>query len=469
MLGSDFIASDWILLPDHFDTSLVRNYTAFYFARQMNTSMRYVPGGQHVHLYINGEYVGVYLVTDERDNDRMDLTWHDDPSLSDFFLEMCRRVPGEGGVQNRDWVNVHGSPFDIRMPSAYRSPVHAEYIRNYLVTVFNTIGSQIFEEIIMVIDLETWVDFIIINEITRNHSIGYSNVFMYTQGHGNSRMLYLGPVWDFDLSMGRFFPYSQHTEGLLITDIYSNNNSFTPFRFLYHHLMDVPEFRNAVEDRWNELVLESVPELTISHIMDLVTEYEYDFNRNFVRHPVFGIMFGAIGGHTPPEILEIHSFTGQVEFLADWLSRRVEWLDAYFNTHANQPPDDSNNNGGDDNDDDNYNDDDYDDDNDTEPHTITISAEKRGFTGFYRTIEIENTTADFMVVSVFGFDDNRNVRFMATMIRLDEAEKANGVFDVGYNFAAQEFTVWLMKDSAVPNLADPFYEMEYYNVAVRRG
>jgi hypothetical protein len=100
-------------------------------------------------------------------------------------------------------------------------------------------------------------------------------------------------------------------------------------------------------------------------------------------------------------------------------------------------------------------------------HFITISEENSGFTGRYRSIEVGNTTADFMVVSVFGFDNAGNVRFMATMLRLNGLENSSRVFEIGYNFEATAFTVWLMQGSEVPNLADPFYDMEYYNVAVK--
>ena len=105
----------------------------------------------------------------------------------------------------------------------------------------------------------------------------------------------------------------------------------------------------------------------------------------------------------------------------------------------------------------------------SDQHTITISEENRGFTGFYRSIEVGNTSADFMVVSIFSIDANFNVRFMATMLRLNNLENSSRVFEIGYNFPAQEVTVWLMQGSEVPNLADINYEMMYYNFAVKRN
>ena len=319
MFGSEYEARDWILLADNFDRSLFRNYSALYFARSLG-SMVFVPTAHRVHLYVNGEYMGLYLLTDERDVNlgRLELVWDADPSLSGFFLEMDGRAP-QTGVEGEDFVMVNGVPYDLRWPSSDEEMTerHIDYVQAYLEAVSLAVRSQDFAEIEKLIDIETFVDFYLVQELYKDTDAWITSVFMHIDGVGEERRLYMGPVWDFDLAAG-------NRSGQILG--HGPENLYVAvLHYWYRYLLDVPEFREIVVARWDEIRDVQIV-WTIARIQETALRYEAEFARNFARHPLREIPQDI----PPPELLAIDDFMGQVAYLVDWLEARTAWLDDYF-------------------------------------------------------------------------------------------------------------------------------------------
>jgi len=320
LMGSSHEATDWILLANHFDRSLLRNYTALHLAGLMD-GLDFTPVPHHLHLYVNGQYMGIYLLTDERDvgPGRMELTWDPDPALSDFFLELDARAH-QGGTEGETFVTVSGLHYDIRWAgsSRRRTTEHVEYARAYLEAVSAAIRAQDFAEIVSLIDLDSFVDFYLVQEIVKNPDVHSLSVFMYITGQGAERRLFMGPAWDFDTAAGnsRTQPLGYGPEYLFAAVV----------NYWYRYLMGVPEFFEAVTDRWNAL-RDTVVAETIDHIRRTAIRYQLEFERNFERHP----MHLAQVPRPPAPIYAIEDFMEQVDYLTDWLEARVAWLDAFFN------------------------------------------------------------------------------------------------------------------------------------------
>ena len=319
MMGSSYEAADWILLANHFDNSLLRNYGALYLGGLMG-SMMFTPVPHNVHLYVNYEYMGIYVLTDERDvNDgRMNLASHSDPELSEFFLELDPRAY-RGGTTNLTYVIANERIYDIRYPgSSVRTEYHADYVREYLERVSRAIRAEDFEAVSRLIDIDSFVDFYIVQELFKNLDSYVASIFMHISGTGAERRLHKGPLWDFDISAGNAAhqvmgsdPYGLYTATL---------------NYWYRHLMNTDEFSNAVRDRWNDVRNDELLE-TLERLAWLSENYRADFERNFARHNVLGRAILP----TPEEILAIDTFVGHVGQLIDWLERRAAWLDMYFN------------------------------------------------------------------------------------------------------------------------------------------
>jgi len=311
MMGSEYAARDWILLANVMDKTLQRNDCAFDFTRRMNTTMQYVPMGQHVHLYVNGAYVGVYLLTDERDVNpgRMDLTYDPDPAKSDYFIEYDVRATEDGNVENDNYVLVDGRPYDIRFPSSgSQRRAQSGYLKGYLTSVSAAIQSRDFDAVTALIDLDTFVDYYIVSEFFHNLSLHYSSLFMYICGQGDRRRLFVGPIWDFDQR------YSGRPRELIM----NNDVSWTEFppNYWYANLLEIPEFKDAVKTRWNQLMADKVPQGIAAYMRCTAWRYRADFGRNFGRQTIF------------------NSFLWDVASEANWFDTRVSFLNGHFNDNA---------------------------------------------------------------------------------------------------------------------------------------
>jgi len=323
MLGSDYAATDWILLADFFDRSLLRNYSALHLGNLLS-GLDFTPTPHHVHLYVNGEYMGVYILTDERDVNpgRMQLVWDEDPALSDFFLELDHRAHSQG-ILNDTFVNINGLAYDIRYPGnrSRRTPEHVAYVDEYLHRVSYAVRQQGFDEAIKLIDLDSFIDFYLVHELFKEYDVvNQLSIFMHIRGQGDERRLFMGPIWDFDLAAGNVL-HQQMGRGPEYLYV-------ALFNYWYRYLMQMPEFFDAVVARWNEIVDEEIAQM-INHVRQLAQDYQTEFERNFERHQILGVAVPRIPA--PQAMIDIEDHPGHVVYLLNWLELRVSWLDDFFN------------------------------------------------------------------------------------------------------------------------------------------
>ena len=305
ILGSGYVATDWILLANHFDRSLLRNYTALTLGGMLD-GLDFTPRPHFVHLYVNNNYMGVYILTDERDvgQGRMPL------KTGDFFIELDARAQ-DGGVENETFFKVDEMLYDLRWPSnTYENAIQA---RDYVKNASAAIQSRDFERIQQLIDMDSFIDFYIIQELFKNSDIWSLSVFMSVR----NGVLYMGPVWDFDLSAGNTGVAFMNPEGLYVA--VSNH--------WFYYLMTTPEFFDAVTNRWKEIRFNEI-EYIVNHINLTVQNYRGEFERNFTRHNIMGAnLFGSTA-----ETMAIPDFIGHVNHFTNWLNNRIAWLDEFFNT-----------------------------------------------------------------------------------------------------------------------------------------
>ena len=342
MLGSNYEARDWILLANHFDRSLMRNHFALYLASLLD-GLDWTPRTHFLHLYVNDEYMGVYQLTDEREvsPDRISLTFDPDPAVSEYFLELDARAGhDEDALADEDFFTAGIRDYDVRFPDEDDRNGHTIYARDFVYNVSQVIRSGIFEDIESVIDISSFIDFYIVQEVSKNTDVWWLSVFMQIRGQADERKLYMGPVWDFDLSAGNSARAPASIENYMDVEHspysladYSPYLDYQPYglfaglyNYWYYYLLNVPEFRELVVARWNEVRDNQIAQ-TIDQLYYMATTYQSEFERNFDRHPILG----EVRWRSPDEINEITTFMGQVEHLIAWLETRVDWLDNYFN------------------------------------------------------------------------------------------------------------------------------------------
>jgi len=330
MLDAGHSARDWTLIANHSDKTLMRHYSAYYFSALLGT-MDFSPYARFVHLYIDGVYQGVYQLSDqvEAGQGRAELTYHEDPSQSEFLIELNMRAAYNNAVEGVDFIRVNGLFYEFRFPRGDQlTSAHIAYAREHLGRI-DTMIMDMDYDVLGYIHLPSFVDYYIIRELYKCQDVGRFSVFMQIRGQGEQRRLEMGPVWDFDISAGNAY-YQGHryhsryafTHGYG----YGSQGVWTAFENRWFRmLMRNTEFSDAVVTRWAAVRENQFPAL-IDHINFMAIHYQAEFERNFDRWPILGRYVWP----NPREVVQIDTFLGQVDYLTNFLIVRAQWLEENF-------------------------------------------------------------------------------------------------------------------------------------------
>ncbi|MCL2364650.1 MAG: CotH kinase family protein [Defluviitaleaceae bacterium] len=322
MLCAGHAARNWTLIANHSDKTLMRNYAAYYLAGLLD-GMDVSPYARFVDLYINGLYQGVYMLCIQMEvlPERVEITGHEDPRISEYFIQMDQRQIDDG-VRGFDFVTVNRRHYQIRHPhNNMRTTYHAEYVRQFLIQLEDAIFHQngnVFD----LICKASFIDFYLVQELFKNQDAGFSSVFMTIQGQGDNRRLVMGPVWDFDISAGNAY----YQGWAPIHGGYSPRGVWvTAVHPWFHGLLRIPEFADATAARWLQIRDNEVPQM-MARIDHLATVYEPHFERNFDRWNIMGRYVWP----NPPVVAQIDTFRGQVDYLLWFIQERAIWMDGFL-------------------------------------------------------------------------------------------------------------------------------------------
>lgn len=172
----------WCLLSNSHDRTNAKNYIAYHFAKELQ--MPFAVDQQYVSLYLNGNYNGLYLLTNSiKDNER-DF---------DYLIRLVR--PGEPNMDNMVELEV-GERVEIERPKKDYD-LSAECIKND----FNTLITNIRE------DNQEWMEMLDVRSFAMNYLMNdfflnddYGNFYIYKDAANG--ILRASSIWDFDHTMG---------------------------------------------------------------------------------------------------------------------------------------------------------------------------------------------------------------------------------------------------------------------------
>ena len=302
----------WVLLALYNDFSLTKDRLAFTIADALGTDV-FVPSYNYVELYLNGEYNGIYLLTDQVDENKGRASVKEDFTETDVevpFLVEIDEYAYEEGEEDVAWFKVGARSFTVKYPEPDERYNDEQflYIKNYVATVDSLTrkAGVTMEELSEYLDMESFIDFFIVQEIMGQIDVNYKSVYMHKSIDGKLKM---GPVWDFDWSV-------IGTDAWLTSrNLYKNNYSGLRstdnwFSYLYN---GSPEFRRALALRWNEVRAAAISAIDSVEAgkADIARAAEKDW---LMWHP-FRIYEG---------------YDKRFDELISWCKNRVLWLDEAF-------------------------------------------------------------------------------------------------------------------------------------------
>lgn len=192
-------AVKWNLLANATDGTYIRNKIIRDLANECIDT--YEPQGEFTEVYLNGDYQGLYLLTEavEIAENRLEI----DP-IGNWFIEM------ELEFRTRDnptrMITDRGQSFLIHSDSIVSEPEVAQLLSRlndvesalYAENGVSEISGKALEELI---DLESFARAWLVEELSGDHDVGIASQFAYAL-KAEEALWYAGPTWDFDGIMG---------------------------------------------------------------------------------------------------------------------------------------------------------------------------------------------------------------------------------------------------------------------------
>ena len=356
---------DWILMGQvvnleeqyQFDHTMMYHYLAYEMSREMG---RYASRTQYVEVQINGQYQGVYVFMEKlkRDGDRIDLAKLNPEDIEGeeltggYILKIDKTSGGNENIGKPleyfedNWAddarytadNSFRSRYDIFGNEIsfdpYGEPYHSNmyletyflyeypkedeimpeqqaYIQTYIDAFETALLNDDFESDVRTytdyIDVSTFVEYFLINELCRN--IDAYRLSTYVTKDKNDK-LSMGPVWDMNIGYdnGDRVPLN----GWVINyNTYVSQDAWM-MPFWWPRLMEDPQFRVAVQQRWNELKGNVLSESNLHGLVDQTAEY-LNTNGAIARNETVW----SVGG----------DYGQSVDNLKNYLSDRISWMD----------------------------------------------------------------------------------------------------------------------------------------------
>ncbi|MBH1962949.1 MAG: CotH kinase family protein [Comamonadaceae bacterium] len=305
---------DWTLLANYADKTLLRNELAFCMARTLG--MPYTPQSRFVELTLNGDYVGQYQMTNKTDEIEAELKKQAkgegvntevplDQFNDIFLLEMDARLDADHWFKSASSI-----PYTLQTDTDGMQVARVERWINHLedVLISGSSGER-FNQADKYINLESLVDFSLVNEVLKNKDAFFSSTFMYRSLL--DKKLAFGPVWDFDLSAANTdigLPVG-HPDGWHLPTIVNG--------WYVKALMEEPKFRALRQARWKYLStqMNRVDKFVESSAVAMGPSQI----RNFQRWPILDTQ--VIDGTAV-----LGSYQAEVRYLRDWMTERVGWI-----------------------------------------------------------------------------------------------------------------------------------------------
>ena len=234
-------AKKWLLIANAFDDTLVRNASAFFIAELLK--LPYTPKFQYVDVYINGNFVGNYLLSEKveigknrvniRNLEKEVVSLNKNCNLADtdFFMEQQGRLFSTKGyhiekepedisggylleLETSDRYGLEASGFlTSRMqPVVFASPKYASYnqvsyiaglYQDFEDAVFSADGSSPYtgKMYYEYIDVDSFARKYLLEELVKNLDASFTSQYIYKYDDSISSKFYAGPCWDYDKSI----------------------------------------------------------------------------------------------------------------------------------------------------------------------------------------------------------------------------------------------------------------------------
>ena len=383
--GAEF--RNWVLLAEYKDYSMLRNKTALAIARDiLGKDGLYAADAELVEVYINGEYWGVYLLSEfqQVNHDRVDITEPDkdykgtdigyfleydgyygnEDALHSFLPDYHGNAPlvpfdGKGGSGIKiQCLNDGSDPYKedagITIKSDINSPEQREFIENYINGVYAIMYNAAYydtsytftddmktireakdlspeDAVRAVVDVDSLADTYILNELFCDADLYWSSFFMDADfGSGGDRKLRFEAPWDFDSALGNKVGRCEDGKGFYAANVlYDVNDTYTTINPWLSVLMYEDWFQKIIMEKWSDAYDNGVFDRALVTIKNDKKKHTQAFAANYCVWNN-NTTTSAVSNELCEAALRCRTEEEAADYLSDWLKTRIEFINEHW-------------------------------------------------------------------------------------------------------------------------------------------
>jgi hypothetical protein len=341
--------SDWTLHGPYPDKSLIRNALIYDLGRELGME---APRTRHFELFLNldggdlksSDYMGVYVLIEKikQGNNRTDITEmtatdNTTPEVTGGYImhfDEPFHITEGGGLRPTNWNSLEiDEPKD---PTTAQRNYLGQHMDDFVATLGWSRGSGANNSGVInndpvtgypaYINEDSFVNLILINELTRNQDSYVGSDYMYKDRVGK---LHKGPLWDFNLTMGIGCCHNNTSTryGWMLGLKFcrgGDEHGYEPD--LLVPLLRDADFRQQWIDKWFKLRRYGAFEdgALNARIDSHATPLTAAAVRNFIKWPILGSSVPVSPFNSPVSA----TWAQQIDFMKNWLGERMLWIDA---------------------------------------------------------------------------------------------------------------------------------------------
>ncbi len=315
---------NWVLLAGYCDKTLLRTKIGFYTASLFNdidnNEKLYVPHSEFVDVVINGEYIGNYCLTDsvKEGTDRLAVN------------EKTKNPGGIGVVAEYDpnyyaneakWVisDKKKYPYTFKFPDAEENDAiiystignFGDFINKFESAFYDT---ELSNDWTNYIDIESFARWFLAHNILKNLD---TNFFLSKKTSDSTSKIIMGPVWDFEWSIGIGWYYGSRpspADGWCVNGWY------------FSDLLNKEEFKIELKNQWEKLlsIYSNLAENINSKMDEWANEINISQQMNFKKWNILNEQV-SVGG------IPLGGYENELECDKQFIINRFQWLDTAIN------------------------------------------------------------------------------------------------------------------------------------------
>lgn len=310
--------SDWVLHGPYLDKTLIRNYMWYNISGEV---MDWAPDVRFCEMVLNGEYQGVYVLTESVDvaEGRLDLTSTSKHAYAtSYVVHMDRKDEDEREINHfTNYTYMVDTGLMVEYPGKQSlTKEKIDYIEKDISRFEKALYSYDYDTVKYgyrnFIDVESFVDYFLINEFTQNYDAGTYSTYLYKDLRGKLKLA----VWDFNNCCDNYQEVAYDGTGFSMQD-----------RVWFKMLMRDEKFTDRIISRYKELRETYLnEEYLLQYIDDTVaflgdaTERNYQvWNQSFSDNTKMSSLI--------PEDRNLRSYDEAVDQLKSFIVTRGRWMD----------------------------------------------------------------------------------------------------------------------------------------------